>query len=112
MDNTAVFYTVNVGSIPARRTKLKKAFKFYCESGEMVYSGDLKSPAERHAGSSPASRTTKKIDYCGYNNTSSWVPMIGSRPMTKFVTMSLSDTFPCKALLLLTMATSAFLPIP
>lgn len=29
----------------------------YCGSGEMVYSGDLKSPAERHAGSSPASRT-------------------------------------------------------
>ena len=28
-----------------------------CESGEMVYSGDLKSPVERHAGSSPASRT-------------------------------------------------------
>ena len=23
MDNTAVFYTVNVGSIPARRTKVK-----------------------------------------------------------------------------------------
>jgi hypothetical protein len=30
-----------------------------CESGEMVYSGDLKSPVERHAGSSPASRTIR-----------------------------------------------------
>ena len=32
-------------------------FRQTCESGEMVYSGDLKSPVERHAGSSPASRT-------------------------------------------------------
>ena len=32
-------------------------FRQICESGEMVYSGDLKSPVERHAGSSPASRT-------------------------------------------------------
>ena len=29
-----------------------------CESGEMVYSGDLKSPVARHTGSSPVSRTT------------------------------------------------------
>ena len=28
-----------------------------CECGEMVYSGDLKSPVARHAGSSPATRT-------------------------------------------------------
>ena len=28
-----------------------------CPGGEMVYTGDLKSPVERHAGSSPAPGT-------------------------------------------------------
>lgn len=39
-----------VGSIPTSSTNL-------CESGGMVYTTDLKSVAERLAGSSPASRT-------------------------------------------------------
>jgi len=42
--------TVRRGSSPWR-------YASKCECGEMVYSGDLKSPVERHAGSSPASRT-------------------------------------------------------
>ena len=33
-----------------------------CECGEMVYARDLKSLVERHAGSSPATRTKNKED--------------------------------------------------
>ena len=43
MDNTAVFYTVNMGSIPVGRTKLIKHSNI-CESGVKVATGDLKFP--------------------------------------------------------------------
>ena len=41
MDNTAVFYTVNVGSIPARRTSKYNS----ASMGELVDPADLKSAA-------------------------------------------------------------------
>jgi len=41
MDNTAVFYTVNVGSIPARRTSKYN----HASMGELVDPADLKSAA-------------------------------------------------------------------
>ena len=64
---SANFYLSDVnGSMSVSKTDRRGSNPWgdanYCESGEMVYSRDLKSLVERHAGSSPASRTIHKGD--------------------------------------------------
>ena len=55
MDNTAVFYTVNMGSIPVGRTKLKHSK--LCEYGGIGRPSGLKIRRSMRIGSTPITRT-------------------------------------------------------